>query len=335
MKEMSKYEFFEVIDRTLLLLKDNNEWRERYTSYAEIINQKLGFIKYMRKSFHEWSPLKVYLNTSSVKNASNSICFELRYLGQTVAKLKAKNDNNHKINTKGFETTNLRDFGCDLELSNADWGGKDAANFRSFFNNREGARNMWANKGNEEHRLESLLLTEFSRRKDKVLRYIKPVMIGGVRFPMPTPISASNHKDVKYSGIKGGGIDILTRTGTGGKATRLCINELKDENDKVEPPKDAVKQAVAYATFIRELLRSNAGEDWWKLFGFRGNIPEPLELYAACVMPSEPYNDYSFGNMELNIERDIIKIHYLYFNFNEGNKRITIKPGNTTLPVMD
>jgi hypothetical protein len=112
--------------------------------------------------------------------------------------------------------------------------------------------------------------------------------------------------------------------------------ELKDENTKREPPKEVMKQAIAYAAFIRELLRSNFGRDWWRLFGFRGEIPEPLELYALCVMPSNNNNDYFFGNMELNIDRDIIKLHYIYFDdeyFIKENK-IRIKPGDATIGVV-
>jgi len=331
---MPKSDFIDIIQETRLLLKDNSEWQERYSDYAKIIRSNIDFIKSVRSSFHEWSPLKVYLNITSAKTAKRSVSFELRYLGQTVAKLTGKKNKLHKLSTnKKYEKTNLDYFGCDIPLSSADWRDEDAAKFRSYFKNRKGTHNTGDHKKNDEHRLESLLLTEFSRIKNKVIRHIKPVTIGNVRFPMPTPISASNHKALRYSGIKGGGIDILTRTGTGGKATRLCIMELKDENKKSEPPKDAMKQAVAYATFIRELLRSYAGENWWKLFGFGGKIPEPLELYAACVMPSNRYNDYTFGNMELNIERDTIKLHYLYFN--EKNNRITIKPGDTTLAVIE
>jgi len=154
---------------------------------------------------------------------------------------------------------------------------------------------------------------------------------------MPTPISASKHEPVKYSGIHGGGIDILARTGTGGKATHLCIMELKDENTKREPPKEVVKQAIAYATFIRELLHSDAGVKWWNLFGFRGErVPEPLELYAAIVMPSNKNNDITFQNMELSIENDTIKLHYIYFDdeyFIKENK-IRIKPGDATIGVV-
>ncbi|MBA7477202.1 MAG: hypothetical protein GH158_04365 [Dehalococcoidia bacterium] len=333
MEEIRKSEFLSVVEETRLRLKDNSEWRARYASYAEKISDNLCFIKSVRSSFHEWSPLKVYLNVTSAKTAKNSVSFELRYMGQTVANLSGKTDKLHKLSTNNYETTNLRDFGCNIPLSGANWYGEDAAKFRGFFKNRKGNRNIGDHKKNEEHRLESLLLTEFSRIKNKTIRHIKSVTIGRVRFPMPTPISASNHKAIKYSGTNGGGIDILARTGTGGKATRLCILELKDENIKSEPPKEAIKQAIAYATFIRELLRSDAGAAWWKLFGSGGKIPEPLELYAACVMPSGLYNDYSFSNMDLDIERDIIKLHYLYFN--EENNRITIKSGNTTLAVTE
>ena len=140
---------------------------------------------------------------------------------------------------------------------------------------------------------------------------------------MPTPLSASNHNKTKHSGIHGGGIDILARVGTGGRATNLCIMELKDENTKKEPPLVALKQAVIYATFIRELIRSDSGQDWWKLFGFGGKVPRKLVLYAACVMPSNQNNDTSFKGMELDIIGDTIKLHYLYFT-ELNNKIISI-----------
>ncbi len=63
--------------------------------------------------------------------------------------------------------------------------------------------------------------------------------------------------------------------------------ELKDENTAKEPLKDALKQAIAYTVFIRELLRSEAGLAWWRLFGFGGSIPDRLKLVAACVMPAD------------------------------------------------
>lgn len=326
-------EFVEVAEKTRLVLKDNPEWQARYVDYAGMIGNNTPSIISARGRFREWPPLKVYLNTTSAKGARSSVRFELRYLGQTVAELKGNKDKGFSLSNKRYEETNLRDFGCEIRLSAADWDGEDSARFRKLFKDRKGPRTGGANRANQEHRLESLLLTEFSRkkRKEKPLLGIQPVTIAKVRFPMPTPISASNPTAVKYSGTRGGGIDILARTGTGGRATHLCIMELKINSGRRESI-DAMKQAVAYATFIRELLRSESGAAWWKLFGLRGEVPEPLDLYAACAMPSNERNETSFGGTELRIDRDIIRLHYLYFI--DEDKRIRIRPGDTTLKIM-
>ncbi len=96
---------------------------------------------------------------------------------------------------------------------------------------------------------------------------IQPVLMAKkARFQMPTPLKASEKGKISYAGV-GGGIDILARVGKGsGNGTKLCIIEVKDEHSHKEPPKTAIKQALVYATFIRELLRSEQGilvEDFW------------------------------------------------------------------------
>jgi hypothetical protein len=311
---VENYEFYKVIDDTRKLLHNNLEWQERYPKYAKEISNNIEDIKSVRNRFREWSPLKLYLNVSKAKNVVKAVKFELRYLGQTVADLQYNKDNKEfKLDTVKYNATNKRDFDCEIYLSKVKWDGIEARKFRRFFKNREPIRNIENNKGNEEHRMESLLLSEFLKLKDKNLANIKPVTIANLRFPMPTPLSASNHKKTKYSGIHGGGIDILARIGTGGRATNLCIIELKDENTQIEPPKEALKQAVTYATFLRELLRSYSGPDWWRLFGFGGNLPKKLVLFAVCTMPSNGNNNKSFEGTKLNIEGDIIELHYLYF----------------------
>jgi hypothetical protein len=330
MKEVMKERFMRIAETTRALLKKNSEWKERYAGYAREISDNSSTIRGVRSTFREWSPLNVYLNISSAKNAKHSVGFELRYMGQTVARLTGRKDGKHKLSTtKELKEPNQRDFNCRICLSSADWDGMDAKQFRDFFRKRPPRTGP---KGNEEHNVQSMLLTAFSTGEGKVIRHIRPVTISGVRFPMPTPISASNPNNIRYSKHHGGGLDIPVRTGTGGKATRLCVMELKDENERREPPQKAMQQAIAYAIFIRELLRSDSGRDWWRLFGFHGEIPEPLELYAVCVMPSNDNNDYSFRNMELKIAGDIIKLHYLYFSyFSRENGRIIVKA--TSLPI--
>jgi hypothetical protein len=317
-----------IIGFTRELLRINPEWRDRYLGYSNEITKNFDVIKSVRSTFHEWSPLYLYLNISNAKSANKSVKFELRYLGQTVAKLIVKEK--ITISTAGFDENNKRDFDCELSLSNEIWDGIMARSFRSYFKTRPALRNPQSTRGNEEHRVESMLLTEFTRTKNKKLRQIKPVMIGGIRFPMPTPLSASNHRQIKYAGAHGGGIDILARTGTGGKSTRLCIMEVKDENTVKEPPREVMKQAVAYATFVRELLRSDAGPGWWHLLGFGGIIPERLVLYATIVMPFGNNPDQSFTPIHLPIEDDIIQLHYLYFEETE-NMVVNIQTSLTEL----
>jgi hypothetical protein len=226
-----------------------------------------------------------------------------------------------KIDTKKCDVTNERDFGCSIKLLAADWDSPKAAGFRKFFKSLEASGKV-SNPGNEEHRIESLVLTEMAKTKDKALPYMKPVTIGGLRFPMPTPLRASDHKNVSDAGQYGGGIDVFARAGTGGVNTTLCIMELKDENVPSEPPKDVIKQALVYTVFIRELLRSKSGEAWWHLFGFSGKIPDKLTLFTVCVMPSNANNDVSFKGEELNIGgEDTAMLHYIYFT--ESGNRIT------------
>jgi hypothetical protein len=174
-----------------------------------------------------------------------------------------------------------------------------------------------------------MLLTCFEDRGKEIdaFKHIRPVsVISGVRFPMPTPISASNKKAVTYSGTSGGGIDIFTRTGNG-KATYLNIMELKDENHKGEEPSVVIRQAIAYATFILRLLRSESGAAWYKLFGFSSTLPDSIKVYATCLMPKGYCEDKSFANQKIYVDKtddkvsdtlvdnsDVIELHYMYFD---------------------
>lgn len=302
-------EFLGVIAETRKLLAENPEWETRYKGYAEDIQINESYIEKVRSSFHEWAPLMLYMNVSNAKKAKQHLIFELRYLGQTVAQLRYKTA--LLLDTIGYDGLNQRDFGCTLSAHGVPWDSPTAAAFRAYFKTNPPRSNI-SGKRNKEHRLESLLLSEFSKAIDKPLPFIQPVKVAKLRFPMPTPISASDHNQVTYSCYNGGGIDLFARIGKG-KGTSLSILELKDENIAKEPPKDALKQAIAYTVFIRELLRSDAGSDWWRLFGFGGSIPDKLKLIAACVMPTGQYDDESFAGMEMAVDEDIIRLNYIYF----------------------
>ena len=299
----------DIIKEAQDLLLKNSEWQNRYKGYADNVIANIAFIKLNRNRFNEFSPLYFYISTTNAKNAKTKLSLDVRYRGQSVATLKA-NQNDIAISTKDQDDKNLRDFNCDINLNDISWRETQVSEFRKFFKNRQNSRNTGNNKKNEEHNVESLLLSEFSKRnsKSKQITGIQPIKIGGIRFGMPTPISASNHKALKYSKQSGGGIDIFTRTGKG-RATYLTVIEVKDENNSKEPPKDALKQAIQYAVFIRELLRSDCGDNWYKIFGFSGIIPNILTIRTVCAI------DKSFAKQTYLIGNDKIECHYVYFKY--------------------
>jgi hypothetical protein len=307
-----------VIKETQDLLLKNPEWIERYKNYVEDIKSNKALIKDNRKLFNEFSPLYFYISTTNARNAKKTLSLDVRYRGQSVATLQASSDGIN-ISTEGGkrEENNKRDFECTIKLPKIPWTHPTTSDFRKFFKERPNSRNSTSdNKKNEEHNVESLLLAEFSKQSstNKQIAGIKPVKIENIRFGMPTPLGACDHKKLKYCNSSGGGIDILARTGLGG--TRfISVIEVKDENLKNEPPQDALKQAIQYAVFIRELLRSDSGQDWYCLFGFKSSIPKKLTIRAICAMPDNRIDD-SFSRKIYNIGNDIIECHYIYFNYN-------------------
>ncbi len=312
---------------TLDLLRANPEWIERYKNYADEISGNVAMLKERKASFHKWNPLYVYLTTSEMKKGG-SISFSLRYKGQEVGKLVVKDE----ILCYPAYENNKKNFGFTPSFQGKfPWNSENAREFRKFFSAKEHTR-IDCGKKNDEHRYESMLLTCFEDRNKEIdaFKHIRPVsVISGVRFPMPTPISASNKKAVNYSGTSGGGIDIFTRTGNG-KATYLNIMELKDENHKGEEPSVVIRQAIAYATFVLRLLRSDSGAEWYKLFGFSSTLPDSIKVYATCLMPKGYCEDKSFANQQIFVHNtedkvsdtfadnsDIIELHYMYFDENE------------------
>ncbi len=312
-----------IIKEAQEILFENTEWKERFSGYAEKLLANKDVIKSNRRKFNQFKPLYFYITTSRAQNAKSKLVLDIRYLGQSVATLTA-NKKSITISTKGKEKNNYRDFECDIKLNNIDWRSSDARKFRKFFKKRNDPRkNDEKNKKNEEHNVESLLLSEFEKRdrKHKPIPYIKPIGIcdSDIRFGMPTALRASNHEKLEHS-KSGGGIDIFARTGTGGRSTRLTVIEVKDENNSKEPPKDALKQGIQYSVFIRELLHSNCGKDWYKIFGFKGSTPKNLTIRAVCAMPDDDV-DKSFAKQTYLIEDDKIECHYIYFKYN--GKKLT------------
>jgi hypothetical protein len=329
-------EYRETVEHVQGLLRENAEWIERFAGYAARIKENAKFIEGNLKRFHQWKPLFVYLNTISAMDAtetSGTMKFGLRYRGHEVAKLICTPDKIF-VTTKGesLEKANKAQH-CSIILDKSAWRSEEATAFRNYYVERDQEDDL----KKEERRIESMLLTDFSKTggQTKRLRYIQPVInVKKVRFQMPTPLSASDSRNIHYiTDNKHGGIDILARVGDHPSRIKLCVIELKREYSKSNL-NTAIKEALTYSVFIRELLRSDSGLAWWKLFGFGSKLPDNLTLYAAIAMPlpKKGVADTTFCGMEHVIKdekgEDKIQLHYIYFE--EVNNKL--KCVHTSLP---
>lgn len=304
--------YYDVVEKVQELLQANPEWESRYAKYMLDLKSlsNTQAVCEAQKKFSVPTPFQLYLPLSmAVHDCSEMlIVFDLRFHGQSVAYLyvDTKKDASIMLRVKEKKTvysalrTAEKDADAETlkELDDSklayDWHSPEAKEFRRIYAELETAltqKNLHLT-GQPEHDMESWLLKNYAQTSSaqKEVSYIQPVTMLGSRafFQMPTPIKASNVKkgvdQLAYSRQYGGGIDILARVGSG-RSTTLAVLELKDENKASEAPEYVLCQAVAYATFIHALLRSDCGQQWWEFFGFGGTIPKALKLKAAVVMP--------------------------------------------------
>jgi hypothetical protein len=303
-------EFKETVGIVNKLLADNDEWITRYENYAELININKQIHETGREKFRIFSPLYLYTSISNLK-LINVLNYDLRFLGQSIAKIKIKNSVVKITTNRIKDSSNLKHFGINLPLKDENWDGNKAKKFRSEFKKCKSIRGH-----SNEHKIESGLLSEFHNKSKskKSLSNIQPVLLANSFFQMATPFKASL-SEIIYSKDKGGGIDILARVKHKNNSVRLCVMELKDEYSNSEPPQKVMNQAITYSTFIANLLRSKSGNDWYKIFGFSGNVPEVLSIDVSIVLPypkkGEP-EDFNKKRIEV-LENTSIELYSLYF----------------------
>lgn len=338
---------FEIIEKTSEILKSNHVWENIYDRYAkDIIRNKKKYGSNSRL-FQVNSPLLIYSSIGKVKSGANTTSYDLRFAGQSVGLIEVNKEKEVRLTVSEKQAKYAKDklgFSECKELIRVDWKKDNGAiSFRRFFLNNE-STNEVAIKS-PEHRIESELLKEFSkktRKQDKHLCNIQPVRLGGKFFQLTTPLKGSTHIPTlslteKENGATGGGIDILARIKHSAFKSRIAIIELKDENVDKESQEVAMFQALIYATFIAHLLRSKSGKLWWYLMkdkpskndalkdvedfndfkrigNMLENVPEYVDLDVVTLMP-----EGSSGEGELNelmIEELNVTLHpyTLYYN---------------------
>jgi hypothetical protein len=262
---------------------DKEGIEERIRGWVRDLDAKRAEIVAARRQFRQWTPLRVYTCTSQAKK-NRRPTFSLRYCGQEVATLILKTDGKLYVSIRNpTQSNNARDFDVPVATSyEFAWDSSRGRAFREHFKKHR----LWQEppKRVREHHLESMVIREMHRKTSTkfgtILTQIQPVLLYGMLpFQVPIPFSAS--AGVPEPAKRGGGnIDILARRRGHDNRVRLSVWELKRPGNIDH----AVVQSCIYAAVLRYMLRSSAGSEWYRLFGFLRALPASLEIEAVVLL---------------------------------------------------
>ncbi|MCH5178519.1 MAG: hypothetical protein J1F13_02455 [Prevotellaceae bacterium] len=309
-----------VIEQTLQKLSENyDEWNKRYETYLKEIWQNEGK---SNKAFRKPLNLSLY----STVGTRNEKCYFLRFKGQNVGKITVSNSKEVKLNSL-VAPGKFHELGdCPILKGHeaVEWHSEEAFNFRHYFKHKEESTKTKS----PEHFIENRLLIEFRQRNGRIkqIRNIQPVLLHELFFQMPTPLKASDHVP-KYSGKNGGGIDIISRIRTKEGHIRLCVMEVKDENEEKETQKNAMSQAIIYATFIAKLIEVQ--KDWLKFFsghhrrsGKLSNSLDAKDIEVVTIMPiggTETFDKKDLSVMGTDYVLHCRTLYYDKYKFENDN----------------
>lgn len=244
-----------------------------------------------RSRFVQPAPLRAY---SSITNAGKAL-FSLRFKGQEVGMLrvKVKEDKQPEVeliiearhrdaNRKYFQLGDFFEQTGSFDWQKSEYAKAFRSKFQDIFQVRAKALPKGSNnkkKSASEHHVESLMLEEMQNStKNKfggTCHHIQPIMVGGCPFQCPLPLSFSAEKKVKSTR---GNIDILARN----NKRQLSVWELKKPGLGLATK--AHIQVFTYAYTLLKMLRSEHGNSWWTIFGFKdGSLPSSIVIEAVPV----------------------------------------------------
>lgn len=320
----------DIVNKTKQIFADKKPvWEKVYKRYADGIKTNIEKYELNAKKFQVNAPLTVYSSIGKVIDDASTTIYDLRYAGQSVGEIHVNIKGKVLLYVTDKQASYAKDnfgFTNSRPLNGVDWHkSKAAVEFRKAY--KADSTDKVSIKS-EEHRIENFLLKEFAKKtraENKKLCNIQPVRLGGKFFQLTTPINASKHvpkpafisEESEKPGANGGGIDILARVKHSQNESRIAIIELKDENKPSEPQKDVMTQALAYATFVAFLLRSECGKDWYNIFRenfeIEKDVPEKLDLYVATLMPEGTSEEGDLADIEIEELNVTLHLYTLYY----------------------
>lgn len=309
--EVTRKKYQQWAEKVQSELQTQTKWMKLYEKYALDILMNSDNLKQGRKKFRVPSTMECYVTLGN--SASGKMIYDLRYLGQSIGEIRVNGDDVELFVSKKKAETNKAFFGYSLgEISKEPWGvGKKAKEFRKYFNCIVSREKMPRQK---EHMVETRLFKEFAKTVggDKSIRYIQPIKFAGCFTHMKTAVKGSGAKDGLFAvSDKGGEIDVFCRRKVAATESRLTVVEVKDKSERNESFAEAMFQAISYAVFLRELIRTPYGAKWMKIWGMNCKIRKSFTINAAVAIPAEDSECPTFSGQKILLGEDIIELHYM------------------------
>ena len=151
-----------------------------------------------------------------------------------------------------------------------------------------------------------MLLEEFSKRQsyDKLLTGIQPIKYeDALYFKIPIPI---NQKQMEY-------INILTRT----KVRKITLVEILEDGQDLDT---ILAKVTTKSVYLTNLLHTQQGDKWYKMFGFHGRLPTTLTIKVCIAVPkSSKVKEFE----PFTIQNGIDTLDYRYLQFENDQEQIT------------
>jgi len=299
-------------------LNKKEEIETTIRSWAHDLRDNAKTLEEAKKKFHQWEPLRIYTNVTRAKSKGDPV-FSLRYCGQEIGVLRVCGaDVKVQITDRKLILNNRKWFQCDIS-GEFNWNSAQGKELRQHF--KQLAKNKSFNVGVPEHHVETALIhamrSSSSKNKGLLLGYQPVFLNGNLPFQMPVPISGASKGLPVYKPKVNGNIDVLARKRCKNNKVILSVWELKKPGTITN---HTVAQAYIYAVTLLFMLRSDSGKEWFKIFGFKGNVPDKLTLESVVAITknhesrcSKQFNSLIKDN-PLKIGNDSIKFAVAFYN---------------------
>ena len=282
------------------------EWQKTYEEQAKTLTENKTLLDQFYKQIKNYEYLQFYLAGVN-PTQDNIFTIQARYLGQPIATIEITKDHT-TIST--YDEINKSTYNCDIQLKNQEWNTKETMQFLNFFDKEIKPKT----KIKEQEHIQAMLLGEFAKTTsyNKQLIGIRPITYSNLFYPIPIILNPNEEP---------GYIDILTRT----KVRKLTIVEPMNEK---QTPEMVLANATSKAIFLLNLLHTEQGQQYYKIFGFHGRLTQHTTIKVCLAIPKQlKSKSKEFEPFELKVDTDSIEYHYMTYD-TDGTQITSI---NTTL----